>query len=185
MAADRAGRPGQSFNGVARSLFCRSCSTQTTKPTPLFPSRSLRNKHPPRSPADPNPTACALSPTQRCSRDSRDRCPVRAGVLSPGPLMCPLPALRAELRGAAGAGCAHLTCGHGRADGCTDGRTDASRSAPARHCCLHRDITAMSPRCHPALRLMAAVRSAGAEQWAAERLSLSFPYAALNRTKKL
>lgn len=192
LAAPRAGRrlrigpgaPGRAVSGAERSLFCRSRSTQTTKPTPLIPSRSPLNKHPPPSPADPNPIACALSPTLSAA-------PVIPGTAVPaalGSLLrghgCAPATLRAELRGAVGAGCAHLSCGHGR----TDGRTAFPQrweTLSARRCCLHRDITAISPRCHRALRPMGAAPSAGAEQPAAERLSLSFPWAVLGCTKNL
>lgn len=192
LAAPRAGRrlrigpgaPGRAVSGAERSLFCRSRSTQTTKPTPLIPSRSPLNKHPPPNPADPNPIACALSPTLSAA-------PVIPGTAVPaalGSLLrghgCAPATLRAELRGAVGAGCAHLSCGHGR----TDGRTAFPQrweTLSARRCCLHRDITAMSPRCHRALRPMGAAPSAGAEQPAAERLSLSFPWAVLGCTKNL
>lgn len=150
LAAPRAGRrlpigpgaPGRAVSGAERSLFCRSRSTQTTKPTPLIPSRSPLNKQPPPSPADPNPIACALSPTLSAA-------PVIPGTAVPaalGSLLrghgCAPATLRAELRGAVGAGCAHLSCGHGR----TDGRRFLSagkRSAPGAAA-----STAMSPRCH-------------------------------------
>lgn len=158
LAAPRAGRrlrigpgaPGRAVSGAERSLFCRSRSTQTTKPTPLIPSRSPLNKHPPPSPADPNPIACSLSPTLSAA-------PVIPGTAVPaalGSLLrghgCAPATLRAELRGAVGAGCAHLSCGHGRTDGRTDGVSSALGNAqrpallpPPRH---HRDVTAMSPR---------------------------------------
>lgn len=192
LAAPRAGRrlrigpgaPGRTVSGAERSLFCRSRSTQTTKLTPLIPSRSPLNKHPPPNPADPNPIACSLSPTLSAA-------PVIPGTAVPaalGSLLrghgCAPATLRAELRGAVGAGCAHLSCGHGR----TDGRTAFPQrweTLSARRCCLHRDITAISPRCHRALRPMGAAPSAGAEQPAAERLSLSFPWAVLGCTKNL
>lgn len=150
LAAPRAGRrlrigpgaPGRAVSGAERSLFCRSRSTQTTKPTPLIPSRSPLNKQPPPSPADPNPIACSLSPTLSAA-------PVIPGTAVPaalGSLLrghgCAPATLRAELRGAVGAGCAHLSCGHGR----TDGRRFLSagkRSAPGAAA-----STAMSPRCH-------------------------------------
>lgn len=158
LAAPRAGRrlrigpgaPGRAVSGAERSLFCRSRSTQTTKLTPLIPSRSPLNKHPPPNPADPNPIACSLSPTLSAA-------PVIPGTAVPaalGSLLrghgCAPATLRAELRGAVGAGCAHLSCGHGRTDGRTDGVSSALGNAqrpallpPPRH---HRDITAMSPR---------------------------------------